>query len=230
MKEFGLIYSIIETGAIGVIVYLLIKGLKTEIKSLKINVDAQKEIIETMNKRVFETEKISDLYKNLISDFPKTIDDYKSVVTKTKDATILQLKSTVEQNEVLINEMEKLIEDTTQENKKRIKKINLFVLDKENEKFFNTLRILTSNQEFLVQKLIENDNFNEFIKSIGLTQKQLPSEKEFGWFIGTNEMEELNAKSFSYSSSGTFYITYNNELHIGPSLFEYMNKRYQEIN
>lgn len=88
-----IIASILEATGLGVFIWYLINGLKEKITSLEGVVSAQKQTIEVMDKRIEETEKIGGIYKNLLSDLPADIDNYKTIVSKTKDAVIVELQN-----------------------------------------------------------------------------------------------------------------------------------------
>jgi len=102
-----IITGVLETGIISFIVYMIIRGLKTEIKTLHSVVINQNKTIKTMDKRIQETEKIGNLYKQLISDFPQALEDYQTVITKTKNTTILELKSKIKEQELTIDDLTK---------------------------------------------------------------------------------------------------------------------------
>lgn len=88
-----LVASILETTGLGVFIWYSLNGLKEKISSLEGVISAQKQTIEVMDKRIEETEKIGGIYRNLLSDLPADIDNYKTVVSKTKDAVIVELKN-----------------------------------------------------------------------------------------------------------------------------------------
>ncbi len=97
-----LVTSILEGGGVVVFVYLLLKGIKRQLQALKSTIDIQEKAIFTMEKRVFETEKIGEIYKNLVSDFPKTMQDYKSIITTTKDEMNIRLEQTAMEKRILL--------------------------------------------------------------------------------------------------------------------------------
>jgi len=92
-----IIVAVIQSGAIGVFVFLLIQGLKTKIKSLNDTIETQKKTLETMDKRISETEKVGEIYQNLVTDLPNAIDNYKKIIEKTMGETIKILEK--EKNE-----------------------------------------------------------------------------------------------------------------------------------
>lgn len=108
------VQSIIESSVILGVLSWIIWGLKEKIKVLNNTVDAQKKTLEVMDKRNAETEKISDIYKDLINELPNTIKNFKQIIKETTDATINQLEEAVKIKDA---ELEKL-------RKNRLKKLD----------------------------------------------------------------------------------------------------------
>ena len=104
--------SLFQTAGLGIFVFYLIRGLKAEINSLKQTIDTQSKTLEVMERRIVETEKIGDIYKNLISDLPQDIDNFKTIISKTKDETILELKNQHEATKKKLEEAKKIIENS----------------------------------------------------------------------------------------------------------------------
>jgi hypothetical protein len=84
--------NILTSGGVAIFMYFLVRSLRQEIKSLNQTIQAQKVTLEAMEKQVTETEKIGEIYKNFMKDIPEHIDQYKTVITKTKDETIAVLQ------------------------------------------------------------------------------------------------------------------------------------------
>ena len=106
------IYSILQTLGLGIFFYYLIRGLRSEISGLKGTINAQNETLKIMDKRIEETEKIGNIYKNLINDLPKDLEDYKTIVTQTKDEMIFELKNQNEEIKKKLNDTKKDIESS----------------------------------------------------------------------------------------------------------------------
>lgn len=91
--DYQLIISSFETLGLGVLIVYLIRGLKQNIASLNDTVTIQNKTLDVMEKRISETEKVGNIYKNLISDLPQDLENYKTILSKTKDETIIELKN-----------------------------------------------------------------------------------------------------------------------------------------
>lgn len=99
MNTIDLIIKFIEAGGFAFIVWLIIRGLKIEIKNLRTVIEGQGQTIKTqtgtleaMEKRVEESEKFKELYKKFLSDLPEDIDNYKRILAGLKDEAIKELE------------------------------------------------------------------------------------------------------------------------------------------
>lgn len=105
-----LVSSIIETLGLGIFLFYLFRGLKQKISALEGTVTIQSKTLEVMEKRIHETEKVGDIYRNLMSDLPQDLDNYKTILSKTKDETILELKNQQEITKKKLEEAQRHIE------------------------------------------------------------------------------------------------------------------------
>ena len=223
-----IISGILETGVIGFVVYMLIKGLKTEIKTLQKNVVAQNETIKTMDKRIEETEKIGDLYKKLISDFPKALDDYQAVITKTKDSTIYELKSRVEEQKLTIEELKEISDQGDISTSKRATVIGKLFLEKENKNLLQFVQNLDINKDLTFKAMFENSSFNGLLKTLKKEVKFI-EENEFQEIFSTNFMEINKVRVATKSVNGNYMITFDNKLLISERLFNIFKVIYESL-
>lgn len=87
------IQSLLEAIGLATFIWYLFRSLSQQVSGLKELVAAQKQTIEVMERRNAETEKIGGLYKTLLSDLPTDLENYKKIVSTTKDSTILELQN-----------------------------------------------------------------------------------------------------------------------------------------
>lgn len=94
-----ILVKLIELGGLGVFIWYLIKGLESQIGSLKATIEAQKVTLETqertlgaMERRVLEAEKIGQLYKTLLDELPSDITKYREILRALKDELIQELE------------------------------------------------------------------------------------------------------------------------------------------
>ena len=106
--------SIFESLGLGIFVFYLIRGLKQKIAALEGTVTIQNKTLEVMEKRIHETEKVGDIYRNLMSNLPQDLDNYKTILSKTKDETILELKNQQEATHKKLEEAQRLIGNSKQ--------------------------------------------------------------------------------------------------------------------
>jgi hypothetical protein len=67
---------------LGVFIWYLLQGLSRQVDALKSVVNAQKDTIEVMGRRIEETEKIGGIYKTLLADLPGELDSYNLIVIR----------------------------------------------------------------------------------------------------------------------------------------------------
>ena len=105
------IANLLEALGLGTFIYYLFRGLKTKITALEKTIKIQKETLNVMERRVQETEKVGGIYKNLMSDLPQDLENYKTILSKTKDDVIIELQkkhqSTKEKLEEAENRLKK---------------------------------------------------------------------------------------------------------------------------
>lgn len=105
MNFIEIIKLVFQFGGLGLFFWYLIRGLKKEIESLRNTIVNQNKTLEVMEKRIFETEKVGDIYKNLLSDLPNDIENYKKVITLTKDHLISELHNDISIKDKVITEL-----------------------------------------------------------------------------------------------------------------------------
>ena len=224
-----IIVGVIQTGAISYLVYMIIKGLKTEIKTLQTHIQTQNKTIETMNKRVEETEKIGDLYKKLISDFPKAIDDYQAVITKTKDMTIYELKNKLEEQGFTIEELQKKTESGDQLITQKAAGISKLFLNKDNKDLLDFFQRIDKNSDKLFEAIFKNSNFDDLMKYLNQEIHILKSEETAEHFLPSN-MKKYNAKTASFSATGEiFMLTFDNKVYITQNWLEIFRQKYSTL-
>ena len=223
-----IITGVLETGVIAFVVYMIMKGLKTEIKTLQTQVSTQNETIKTMDKRIQETEKIGDLYKKLVSDFPQALEDYQTVITKTKDKTIYELKSKLEEHELTIEDLTKRTKSANPELVQKASGISKLFLNKENKDLLEFLQKIGKPEE-IVDSMIKSNDFDGLMKNLGQEIETLePSDPRE--LFGGEFMMKYNAKTASFGLGGGFYmITFDDKIYITPDWLEKFRQKYSEL-
>lgn len=220
--------AILETGLIGFVVYMIIKGLKTEVKTLQTQINNQNETIKTMDKRIEETEKIGDLYKRLVSDFPQAIDDYQTVITKTKDSTIYELKSKVEEQKLAISELKSRAEHGDQRTSARTVGVGKLFLDKDKKELLQFVQSLEPDKDKLIHSLLKNEDFNRFLSDLNKRIELVPEEETLK-VIHPDKMEEYKARNATFGKKGSFMVTLDDKVYINRSTLNVFKEGYEKL-
>lgn len=188
-----LLASILQTTGLGVFIWYLLRGLTDKITSLEGVIVAQKQTIEVMDKRIEETEKIGGIYKNLLSDLPSDIDNYKTFVSKTKDAVIIELQNQNAETKKKLDEAQKQIQasGSSQEQIAAHLKALKNLLSRPHNQFGHEseldLKILCEFNERTVEScvplILESPTLDEFLHRLGfhveLTEDITPTKSVF---------------------------------------------------
>lgn len=88
----NIVTNLLTGSGVVIFVFYLVRSLKREIASLHKTIEQQLKTFEVMEKRVLETEKIGNIYRDLIDDLPMQVAKYKIFLNQTKDDVIAQLQ------------------------------------------------------------------------------------------------------------------------------------------
>jgi hypothetical protein len=223
-----IITGVLETGVIGFVVYLIIKGLKTEVKSLQNQINIQHETIRTMDKRIEETEKIGDLYKKMISDFPQALEDYQTVIIKTKDRTIYELQSKVDEQENLIAELKTVSEQADIKVSKRTAIVGKLLLEKDNRDLLKFINSLDSNKEKIYRAIFKHEKFDDFIGELIKEIKEI-DESDANKIMNTESFKKFKARFMMRSLEGSYMVTFDNKLYITKFPLKSYRERYEAL-
>jgi uncharacterized coiled-coil protein SlyX len=172
--------SILETTGLAVFIYYLIRGLRAKISALEATIAVQHKTLDVMERRVQETEKVGSIYRNLIADLPADIDNFKTVISKTKDETILELKNQNDIAQRKLRDAQQQIENSR--NSPEVIKLHMQVLkrllsggklkDGRRQRDFDLTPICEYNGRSLencVPAIIDAATLEEFLKKIGFS-------------------------------------------------------------
>lgn len=88
--------SLLESLGIVAALGWVIWGLRNQLKALNSTISTQNKTLDAMERRISETEKIGNLYKDFLKDVPDVLSHYKEFINKTKDETISELEKAKE--------------------------------------------------------------------------------------------------------------------------------------
>jgi uncharacterized coiled-coil protein SlyX len=214
-----IISGLIQTGVISLVVYMIVKSLKIEIKTLQTQISTQIKTIETMDKRIQETEKIGELYKKLISDFPQALDDYQEIITKTKDRTIYELKSTLEEKELTIDTLKDQTKSNDPKKINRASAITKLFLSKANKSILEFLEKLNPDKDLIIKRILEEEDFNNLLKALNykLTIDENINTREI---FADDYFTENKIRTMTTRIGGDVYlITFDNEIKFSTKLY-----------
>jgi hypothetical protein len=170
--------ALIQTGSLGVFFYFLINGLHKKIAALNNVVNIQKQTLETMEKRIKETEKVGNIYKKLMEDLPNDLENYKAIINKTKDQIILELSNQNEATEKKLRIAEEKIKnsgETDMIKNKYLKAIKILLgqhdLDESADKDFDLMTYCEYSKhdiEEYVKLIFLSTTVEDFLNKIGL--------------------------------------------------------------
>jgi uncharacterized coiled-coil protein SlyX len=204
--------SVLEGGGIVVFLYYYIKGLKSRIASLEGTIQAQEKTLSVMEKRITETEKIGDIYRNLISDLPKDLENYKAVISQTKDNVIVELQNINKEKDAEIKrlrEAEKQLEQLprVEVEKRHMVRAVIFLNQKPNEEFSQFINAIEENQEAVVSHLIRAKDLTELIEGMGgsLKIESDPNAMKPLW-MGADGRPIPDLRVISWGITGSFAV------------------------
>ena len=231
------IASIFEALGLGVFIFYLFHGLKHKIAGLEGIVTAQNQTLEVMEKRIVETEKIGDIYRNLMSDLPKDLDNYKTILSKTKDETILELKNQQEITQRKLDDAQNSIEKS-KENPETIKhhlSILKNLLSKEDYDIARICEYGDKAIEYSVPLIVSSKTLVEFLTALGLeveaTEDTEITKEIFGkkGARSTPKGAHLENATSTSSMGGGWYMIANNEFYVNQIKLEELQNEFNSI-
>jgi uncharacterized coiled-coil protein SlyX len=165
-----IVTGILQAGGVGVFVYYLIRGLRSRISGLEGTVQAQNETLRVMERRVAETEKVGQIYKDLLSNLPKDLENYKAVISKTRDDMILELQNANKQKDEQlkqIGEIDRSLAEQPQKGAAKRLESMRFLLDTKNEPFRKFVEQLCGDIDVAVDALVRSPDFAELLAREG---------------------------------------------------------------
>jgi hypothetical protein len=164
--------GILQAGGLGYLFYHLIGGLRTRIATLEGTIKAQNETLNVMERRISETEKVGMIYKDLLSSLPKDLQNYKAVISTTKDEMILELQNANKQKDEelkKIREIDQSLAGHPQKARAKNLKVMRFLLEPKQEDFRGFLQNLCGTIDVAVDELIRNPELDAVIAHQGKT-------------------------------------------------------------
>jgi hypothetical protein len=175
-----------------------------------------------LDKRILETEKISDLYKNFFEDYPKALASYKATIVQTKDDIILDLTKRVESQRDEIKELNDKISKLNPEERMFFEKITGLLLTEGYKPFQEFIHKIEESKDKIVCNIIKSNYFEEFMNLNGYITK-FDNDLNMN-LLSNEEVPEKRIRTASFSITGVVYaFTFEKELlinEIGREIFE----------
>lgn len=243
----NIIANIVEALGLGIFIFYLIRGLKTKIVSLESTVNIQNQTLDVMEKRISETEKVGDIYKNLISDLPQDLDNYKTILSKTKDETIVELKNQNETARKKLDEAEQKIQNSPQSPeliKHHLKVLkNLLSANSHKKAGLHQKYDLESicengdrTLEHCVPLIIESRTVEEFLSKAGFDVSVTDDNSVSKNIFGGSNTKRLTPKGVpiqnaqaKHSITGAWFVIANNEFYINQIQLDELKDEFSSI-
>jgi len=164
--------GILQAGGLGYLFYHLIGGLRTRIATLEGTIKAQNETLNVMERRISETEKVGMIYKDLLRSLPKDLENYKAVISTTKDEMILELQNANKQKDEKLKKIREIDQSLARHPQKGAAKnlqVMRFLLEPEQEDFRKFLQNLYGTIDVAVDQLIRNPDLDAVVAHQGKT-------------------------------------------------------------
>lgn len=240
------ISSFFETFGLGIFFFYLINGLKNKLLALNETVTIQNKTLEVMERRVEETEKIGNIYRNLMSNLPQDLDNFKTILSKTKDETILELKNNQEITQKKLEEAQEHIEKSKQ-NPEMIKmhlKILKNILSKreDDDEHFKKDYDISALCEYgdrtleqCVPLIVSSKTLDIFLAQINFDVEVTEDTTAMG-IVFSNSKSKNTPKGFplqhayaSQSISGGWHVMANNELYLNSIRLDELKDEFSAI-
>jgi hypothetical protein len=188
--------SWIQTSGLGLFIWFLFNGLQNKITSLQDVIDAQSKTMETMGQRIEQLEGIGSVYKSFFSDIPAVMDNYRTILTKDKEVTIVELQQRSFEDAKKLTEAEERIANISQtstEREKTLKQLNRLIDRPSKGLGLRDKLIIRDISEFngrlidsAVPAIISSTTLDEFLKNIGFELRSDLNRDQYLGFV-TNE-------------------------------------------
>ena len=237
-----IVLSALEMLGIGAFIYWLIRGLQAKISSLEGVVKVQNDTLEVMERRVQETEKVGNIYKKLLADLPVDLDNYKAIVSKTKDEIILELKSANEEKGRRIRELKDAEERITTASKSsqdlmqelQVLK-NLLTNPNKHDSRKRTLREIAEFDDRRIEEavphLIKSGNVSEFLARIGYNITKTDDDSILKDTFGEPKAERPRPYQVAMASLGErgWYVVRDNQLFLNHRMLTALEQEFIEV-
>ncbi len=172
-----LLVAAVQGTGLSVFIWYLVRSLGQKIEGLQSLISAQKETIDVMERRIAETKKIGGIYRSLLSELPTDIDNFKTIISKTKDAVIVELQNQNAEAKRKLEEAQNRVQGTnaSEEQISIYLKILKKLLSKPKNKYgqhkdleiLKVIEFKVGALENAIPLIFSTSSFEEFLQKIG---------------------------------------------------------------
>jgi hypothetical protein len=185
--------SWVQTSGLALFMWLLVNGLQKKISSLEGVIDAQSKTMEVMDKRVKQSEGIGSLYKQFFDEMPAVMESYKTVLSKDKEASIIELQRRNLEDVQKADDALRYIRDISQaalQQEQYLMQLNKLIHRPPNELGHMDKLYIRQISEFngrmidaAVPILLSSTTLEEFLDGLGIELRSDLTEKDFNRII-----------------------------------------------
>jgi hypothetical protein len=181
--------SWVQTSGLALFMWFLVNGLQKKINSLEGVIDAQSKTMEVMDRRVQQSEGIGSLYKKFFDEMPTVMENFKTVLSKDKEASIIELQRRNLEDAQRLEDAEKRIGDISQTSSQReqyLKQLKKLINRPPNKLSHMDKLYIRQISEFngrlidaAVPILLSSTTLEEFLNALGFELRSDMTQDEF---------------------------------------------------
>jgi uncharacterized protein YoxC len=181
--------SWVQTSGLALFMWLLVNGLQKKISSLEGVIDAQSKTMEVMDKRVQQSEGIGSLYKQFFDEMPIVMESYKTVLSKDKEASIIELQRRNSEDVQKLEDILRAVYDISNsalQEEQYLRQLNKLIDRPPNELGHMDKLYIRQISEFngrlidaAVPILLSSSTLEEFLNGLGFELRSDLTQKEF---------------------------------------------------
>src|SRR4030095_1009902 len=99
-----IVTNVLTSGGVIFFLGMWIRALKSRIVEMNRTIEVQQQTLKAMETRVLETEKIGNIYRQFLEDFPKVLENYRSLHTRMTEDQIKLLEKAIAQKDEKLKE------------------------------------------------------------------------------------------------------------------------------
>lgn len=226
--------GVLQGGGVITFIYFYLKGMKEQVSALQKIISAQDKTLKVMEQQVLETEKVGGIYKKLLDDLPKDLENYQAIISKTKDHVILTL---TQQNQAKDDEIEKLRQQEVQLTKLGTSDVRsrqtlrgaILLHENSAQDFTSFIRSISGDKEKAVELIVASSTFEAFIKAAGYRIEIWSGHATFEKLLESKLDIVKSVRSATLSLSGSYAVFHDGRLAMDHAAMENLKSIFTSI-